>query len=99
MSVNSLTLSRWANRTLLGVALIALGGYVHAQEPGIQSLDAVRKAAESALRRQIEPAAAGVMLEAGNLDSRLRLAACPAALVVDVALPRGTQSRVLARVS
>jgi flagella basal body P-ring formation protein FlgA len=97
MPVNSLTLS-------LVLAGIALWGWVlpaHSQavEAPAQSLAAVRAAAESALRRQIEPAASGVILEAANLDARLRLAACPAPLAVDVALPRGTQSRVLARVA
>jgi len=97
MPVNSLTLS-------LMLAGIGLWGCVspaqsQAVETPNQSLAAVRGAAESALRRQIEPAAAGVILEAANLDARLRLAACPAPLAVDVALPRGTQSRVLARVA
>ena len=97
MPVNSLTLS-------LVLAGIGLWGWVspaHSQavETPTQSLAAVRAAAESALRRQIEPAASGVILEATKLDARLRLAACPAPLSVEVALPRGTQSRVLARVA
>ena len=97
MAVNSLTLSL----VLAGIGLLGWVSPSHAQvgETPIQSLAAVRTAAESALRRQIEPAAAGVILEAANLDARLRLAACPAPLAVDVALPRGTQSRVLARVA
>jgi flagella basal body P-ring formation protein FlgA len=97
MSVNSLTLS---------LVLAGLGSWgwiapAHSQamETPAQSLPAVRAAAESALRRQIEPAASGVILEAAHLDARLRLAACPGPLAVDVALPRGTQSRVLARVA
>ena len=111
MPVNSLTLFPSPSRHLLGAALIGFGllglnsparsqtAEAVAAEPGVQSLAAVRKAAESALRRQIEPAAKDVVLEAANLDARLRLAACPAPLAVDVALPRGTQSRVLARVA
>src|SRR5690349_11807013 len=109
MSVNSLTLSRWVAPYLLGAALIGIGLFAtparsqtmeaSSAEAGVQSLAAVRKAAESALRRQIEPAVKDVSLEAANLDARLRLAACPAPLAVDVALPRGTQSRVLARVA
>ena len=97
MAVNSLTLSL----VLAGICLLGWVSPSHPQvgETPIQSLAAVRTAAESALRRQIEPAAAGVILEAANLDARLRLAACPAPLAVDVALPRGTQSRVLARVA
>ena len=97
MAVNSLTLSL----VLAGIGLVGWVSPAHAQvgETPIQSLAAVRTAAESALRRQIEPATTGVILEAANLDARLRLAACPAPLAVDVALPRGTQSRVLARVA
>jgi len=97
MSVNSLTL-------FLVLAGLGSWGWIapaHSQalETPPQSLPAVRAAAESALRRQIEPAASGVILEAAHLDARLRLAACPGPLAVDVALPRGTQSRVLARVA
>jgi len=68
-------------------------------ETPTQSIASIRSAAESALRRQIGTAATDVILEAANLDARLRLVACPAPLAVDVALPRGTQSRVLARVA
>jgi flagella basal body P-ring formation protein FlgA len=97
MPVNSLTLSL----VLAGVGLLGVASKSRAQvgETPTQSLSAVRTAAESALRRQIEPAASGVILEAASLDARLRLAACPAPLAVEVALPRGTQSRVLARVA
>jgi flagella basal body P-ring formation protein FlgA len=97
MPVNSLTLSL----LLAGIGWWGLVSPAHSQavETPTQSLAAVRAAAESALRRQIEPAATGVILEAANLDARLRLAACPAPLAVEVALPRGAQSRVLARVA
>jgi flagella basal body P-ring formation protein FlgA len=97
MPVNSLTLSI----LLAGIGLWGWASPARAQavETPNQSLAAVRGAAESALRRQIGPAATGVILEAANLDARLRLAACPAPLAVEVALPRGTQSRVLARVA
>ena len=96
MPVNSLTLSL----VLAAVGLLGVASQSRAQvgETPTQSLSAIRTAAESALRRQIEPAASGVILEAASLDARLRLAACPAPLAVEVALPRGTQSRVLARV-
>ena len=67
--------------------------------PAAQSLPAVRSAAEAALRRQLDPAVTGVMFEAAELDSRLRLAACPAPLAVNATLPRGTQSRVMVRVA
>ena len=40
-----------------------------------------------------------MILEAAELDSRLRLAACPAPLATTAALPRGTQSRVMVRVA
>jgi len=97
MPVNSLTLS-------LVLAALGAGGLMspaRAQvgETPTQSIASIRSAAESALRRQIGTAATDVILEAANLDARLRLVACPAPLAVDVALPRGTQSRVLARVA
>ena len=41
----------------------------------------------------------GVTLEAAELDSRLRVAACPSPLVATGTLPRGTQARVLVRVA
>jgi flagella basal body P-ring formation protein FlgA len=67
--------------------------------PATQSLPAVRSAAEAALRRQLDPGVTGVIFEAAELDSRLRLAACAAPLAVTATLPRGTQSRVMVRVA
>ncbi|HKU89237.1 MAG TPA: flagellar basal body P-ring formation chaperone FlgA [Steroidobacteraceae bacterium] len=67
--------------------------------PGLQSLAAVRSAAERALRRQIDPQLGGVTLNAVALDTRLRLAACPNALDTLAQPPRGNQARALVRVS
>jgi len=97
MPVNSLTLC-----CLLGAASLGFATQANSQgaeAPAAQSLSAVRKAAESALRRQLDASMTGVILEASELDSRLRLAACPAPLAVNATLPRGTQSRVLVRVA
>ena len=41
-----------------------------------QSLSAVRRAAEGQLRRELDPKVTGVIFEAAELDSRLRVAAC-----------------------
>jgi flagella basal body P-ring formation protein FlgA len=97
MPVNTLTLS-----LLFGLAVIGLATQANSQgtpAPAAQSLPAVRSAAEAALRRQLDPAVTGVIFEAAELDSRLRLAACPAPFTVNAALPRGTQSRVMVRVA
>jgi flagella basal body P-ring formation protein FlgA len=97
MPVNSLTLS-----CLFGLAVIGFATQANSQgtpAPAAQSLPAVRSAAEAALRRQLDPAVTGVTFEADELDSRLRLAACPAPFAVNAALPRGTQSRVMVRVA
>ena len=67
--------------------------------PAAQSLPAVRTAAEAALRRQLDATMTGVIFDAAELDSRLRLVACPAPLSVNAMLPRGTQSRVMVRVA
>jgi flagella basal body P-ring formation protein FlgA len=66
---------------------------------GMQSLPAVRAAAERALRRQIDPQLSGVTLKAAALDSRLRLADCPAGLETFAQPPRGNQARAVVRVS
>jgi flagella basal body P-ring formation protein FlgA len=90
MSVNSLTLS-------LGVALVCAASA--AAQDGIQPLAAIQRAAESALRRELDPAFTGVALNATDLDARLRVPACPTALNTSATLPRGSQARVLVRVS
>jgi flagellar basal body P-ring formation protein FlgA len=97
MPVNSLTLC-----CLLGAASLGFATQANSQSaeaPAAQSLPAVRKAAETSLRRQLDASMTGVILEAAELDSRLRLATCPAPLAVTATLPRGTQSRVLVRVA
>jgi flagella basal body P-ring formation protein FlgA len=99
MPVNSLTL-------LLLLVLALLAGFsrpAHAQGvpsgAATQSLAAVRRAAEGHLRRELDPKMTGVTLEAAELDSRLRVAACTSPLVVTGKLPRGTQARALVRVA
>ncbi|HEU4780101.1 MAG TPA: flagellar basal body P-ring formation chaperone FlgA [Steroidobacteraceae bacterium] len=94
MSVNPLTLSRGLVLLLLGLTAQA-----NSQPAAPQSLPAVRLAAESALRRELDPAVTGVTFKAAELDPRLRVAACTSALVVSGKLPRGTQARVLVRVA
>src|SRR3954470_3798551 len=68
-------------------------------EAGEQPLDGVRQAAEHAVRRAIDPALSNVQLEVVPLDPRLRLPACAGELDARVQPPRGTQTRVLARVA
>lgn len=97
MSVNTLTLS-----CLLTALFLSAGTRSHAQVPqhtATQSLATIRRAAEDALRRELDPALAGVALSAVALDSRLRLPACGTALATQAMPPRGTQSRVLVRVA
>src|SRR5690242_7886264 len=95
-----------AVKSLSVFCALALAGLARAQVPaaadapaGLQSLAAVRAAAERALRRQIDPQLAGVTLNAAALDSRLRLAACPTELETFAQPPRGNQARGLVRVS
>lgn len=95
MTVKSLSLCSWVAALLLGAAVRAGASETPA---GLQSLEAVRSAAEHALRRQLDPQLKGVTLEAVALDSRLRLPACAAALDTFAQPPRGTQARALVRV-
>jgi flagella basal body P-ring formation protein FlgA len=100
MPVNSLTLSSLAGSCLIGLGLLGFATQANSQAtPSAQSLPAVRHAAEMALRRQLDPSVTGVVFEAAELDSRLRLAPCAAPLAANATLPRGTQSRVLVRVT
>lgn len=80
-------------------ALAALTHAAGAAEPGVQSLEAVRAAAERGLRREIDARLSGVALGAAPLDSRLRLPECGTALQTQAQPPRGTQTRVLVRVA
>jgi len=94
MSVNSLTLfSRVILLCTWAASAVALPG------DGMQPLDAVRRSAESALRRELDPALTGVTLSAAELDARLRVPACSTALDTSTLPPRGNQTRVLVRVS
>jgi len=65
---------------------------------GLQSLDAVRAAAEHSLRQQIDPQVAGIQLQAAALDARLRLPVCAAPLESYAPPPRGSQNRAIVRV-
>jgi len=68
-------------------------------EDGVQSLARIQRVAESALRRELDPALPKVELTATDLDARLRLAACGVPLDTNTAMPRGSQTRVLVRVA
>jgi flagella basal body P-ring formation protein FlgA len=97
MIVNRLT-------TLCLLGALALTGLVpaHAQIPAasaVQSLEGIRKAAESAVRGVVDPALGNVRLEAVALDPRLRLTGCARKLDTFANSPRNAQSRVIARVS
>jgi flagella basal body P-ring formation protein FlgA len=92
MAVNSLTRCR-------GVLALCLAASVAgAQAPALQTLDSVRTAAERALGKELQQIA-GIELTAGTLDPRLRLPACQSPLQTHASPPRGTQARVLVRVS
>lgn len=70
-----------------------------AADAAVQSLDAIGRAAERALRAQVDPSTTGVELEAAPLDPRLRLDPCSSPLEAQAPLPRPGQSRALVRVS
>lgn len=94
-------LTVFAGQFITGVCwLLANASVCAAQEAGaLQPLASVRATAEKTVRGVLDPAATDVKLVAAPLDSRLRLAACPAPLEAHAQPPRGNQSRVLARVS
>jgi len=98
MLVKPLTVLFLLGLLLFGLAPQANSQVVNASE-ATQSLAAVRRAAEGQLRRELDAGRTGVSFTAAELDSRLRVAACPAALVTTGKLPRGTQARVLVRVA
>jgi flagella basal body P-ring formation protein FlgA len=86
--------------TLVACVAVLFGAMpARSQEPGLQSLERVRQAAELAVRRQIDPALKNVELEVVPLDPRLRLPACAGEPEARAQPPRGTQTRVLARVT
>jgi len=98
MSVKPLTLHLLLVLSLLlGMAPVQAQGVPN--DGPAQSLAAVRRAAEGQLRRELDSKVTGVTFTAAELDSRLRVAACPAPLVATGKLPRGTQARVLVRVA
>jgi flagella basal body P-ring formation protein FlgA len=98
MSVNSLTLSCLC-AVLLVVGAVRADTESAPAGSSIQSLPAVRRAAEAALRRELDPNITGVSLVAADLDARLRLPACTGPLVTSATMPRGMQTRVLVRVA
>jgi flagella basal body P-ring formation protein FlgA len=86
--------------TLAALATVLLASPpAHSQEAGLQPLDGVRRAAERAVRREIDPVLTNVELDVAPLDPRLRLPACAGELEARAQPPRGTQTRVLARVA
>jgi flagella basal body P-ring formation protein FlgA len=88
--------------TLCGVmlALCCAARTVGAQDAAAwHSLDAVRAAAERALRAELDANLKGVELSARALDPRLRVRACGGKLETQARAPRGTQTRVLVQVS
>jgi flagellar basal body P-ring formation protein FlgA len=97
MFVNALTVSACLLAGL-GVLASATAPAQTAAPAGTQSLEAVRRAAESALRAQLQ-SAAGLELEASALDPRLRLPACATKLESRAPMPRGSQSRAIVRVA
>ncbi len=97
MSVNCLTLLR--SFLMAGTLLLAAPGHAQAPEAGVQSLAAIRAAAEKGVRASIDSSLPGVQLEAAALDPRLRLAACASKLDAFATAPRNSQARVSVRVS
>jgi flagella basal body P-ring formation protein FlgA len=95
MSVKSLT-----PLLLIGATLFAVTASAQVTTTAaMQSLRAVQRAAEAALRRELDVSMTGVELTATALDERLRLARCAGPLDASAALPRLAQIRVLVRVA
>lgn len=98
MFVNRLTFPR------VGLLLWLAGGAgvmpAAAQEAAAtQPLATITAAAESAVRKVMDPTLADVKLAPAALDARLRLAKCAGKLDTFANAPRNAQSRVVARVS
>jgi flagella basal body P-ring formation protein FlgA len=98
MSVNSLTLY-FLSSVLVAGTTSPVSAQSAPADAAIQSLASVRRAAEAAMRRELDPTLTGVTLQAAELDSRLRLPACDTPLITNATLPRGAQTRVLVRVA
>jgi flagellar basal body P-ring formation protein FlgA len=80
-------------------ALCVSAAWAQSEVPGMQSLAAVRAAAESALRRELgDTINKSVQLEAAPLDPRLRVPACAQAPSGTASQPRGNQARIIVRV-
>jgi flagellar basal body P-ring formation protein FlgA len=87
---------------LTALLLCAASASVSAQTAapsGVQSLVAVARAAEAALRTTLGPGYTEVELEATQIDPRMRLPACAGKLESRSPMPRGSQSRAIVRVA
>jgi flagella basal body P-ring formation protein FlgA len=96
MKVNRLTAAAVACVSLAASAAVFATA---STAPSTQPLNAVIRAAERALRSQLDASVTGVELEALPLDPRLRLEPCAAALEAQAPMPRVGQARALVRVS
>src|SRR5262245_27271674 len=67
--------ARWVP---LALALVSLGQIVVAQDTDAQSLAVIRTVAQSYVKSLIPGSAGDITVTVGQLDSRLRLANCPA---------------------
>jgi flagella basal body P-ring formation protein FlgA len=93
MFVNRLT-------ALLMLCVVSAPSFADAGAPaGVQSLESVARAAESALRKILGPGYTTIELEATPIDPRMRLPACAEKLESRAPMPRGTQSRAIVRVA
>jgi flagella basal body P-ring formation protein FlgA len=93
MFVNRLT-------ALLLLCAACTPGFSQTPSPsGLQSLEAVARAAEASLRSTLGPGYAEIELEAAPIDPRMRLPACAGKLDSRSAMPRGSQSRAIVRVA
>jgi len=105
MFVKRLTLPRGLRAGILMLVMAGMVAPAGAQSPALpadapsQALPTIRAAAEAAVRGVIDPVLTGVKLEATALDPRVRLGACARKLDTFANAPRGSQSRVIARVS
>jgi flagella basal body P-ring formation protein FlgA len=98
--ITRVTGPRVARATLLGVALLA--GLAGANSPavsGVESVAAIRAAAEDFVRRQVPDTARAVHIHADQLDARLRLARCGAPLTAALVSGAELRARTAIRVS
>lgn len=79
-----------ARPLLLGLlAFVALPAA--AQTPAVQSLPAIREAVSGFLSREVAKSGEKIQVDAGQLDPRLRLSACPTPL--SLTMPPGARTR------